>query len=159
MKIWKLYFFSILFFLSPRFSYASTSLSAYSQTEAMQQINRGYESTVRPILEKSCTACHSSNGKMPWFYQVPLLHNVMDQHVQAAREHIEFTARFPFHSQRTATEDLQLLAVTIRQDLMPPRSYRWTHRESVLSENEKRVILQWIENSQLILDSNHFVGL
>ncbi len=75
---------------------------------------------------------------MPWFYQVPLLHDVMNEHVQAAREHLELTPSFPFRSRRTATEDLQLLAATIRMDLMPPTAYRWTHLGSELTASEKK---------------------
>src|SRR3989338_5754589 len=57
-----------------------------------------YNTLARPIIEKKCFDCHSSQTKYPAYYKLPLVKWLIDSDISEAKEHLDFEKPFPFGS-------------------------------------------------------------
>lgn len=115
------------------------------------QINEMYKQEVKPILEKKCFDCHSQNPKLPWYYQFPGAKQLIDADIAEAKDHIDFSNDFPFKGHGNTKEDLEAIKDDLEQNSMPPFRYLILHRETKLTPEENRIILNWVQKSQEIL--------
>jgi hypothetical protein len=113
----------------------------------LKQVSDAYSSRIRPIFEKKCFDCHSSQVRYPWYYKLPLIKQLIDHDIAEGREHLDMTEGFPFKSHETPEADLREIAETTRDQSMPPFLYLLMHTDSHLSAEEQRVILEWVETS------------
>ncbi len=120
----------------------------------LERINEDYIKTVKPIFQKSCFDCHGQNSKLPWYYNVPLIHGMMNQDMLDAKEHLDMTKDFPFGGHGKPLEDLKAILESIVERTMPPDSYRMMHWDAGLSESEKQVVLDWIARSEKLITGN-----
>lgn len=119
--------------------------------EMYANINRQYIDLIKPIFEKKCFDCHVKPMKFPWYYSIPGIKQMIDYDIKEAKEHIDMSKDFPFLSHETPLKDLESLRETTLKDSMPPFRYLLMHWENRLTEDEKRVIIQWSEKSMDIL--------
>jgi uncharacterized membrane protein len=112
-----------------------------------EEINKNYLRYVKPIFQKKCFDCHSSQTKYPWYFKLPIVKQWIENDIAEAREHIDMDADFPFKGHGSPLEDLKAMEQVIRDDSMPPLSYRMMHSRSGLTEDEKTTVRQWIESS------------
>jgi hypothetical protein len=113
----------------------------------LAQINVAYVSRVKPILAKGCGDCHTGQTVYPWYYVLPGIKQLIDHDVEEAKEHLDMSQDFPFEGHGDAVDDLKALRRTIKENSMPPISYRWMHQDVALSEAEKRIVVEWVEES------------
>ena len=119
--------------------------------DVLRQINSLYQKTVAPIFEQKCFDCHSTKTKYPWYYNLPIVKQWMDSDMQEAREHFDFTGGFPFKGHHPASKQPSTLAESVSEGDMPPWDYRLMHKGSSLTEEEKKIILDWAQSSQSLL--------
>ncbi len=124
-----------------------------SEKEKFARINEKYLIDVKPIFQKSCFDCHSSETRYPWYYKVPGIHHLIDSDIKEAREHIDFGPDFPFKSHAMPLDDLKAIAEDVEGNEMPPLTYRILHKESSLSDKEKEVIKNWVQMSLQLLNN------
>lgn len=101
---------------------------------------------VEAILKISCYDCHSNNTNYPWYNKVQPFSGVLEKHIIEGKEHLNFS-EFGTYSKRKQRSMFNSMAGQIEEGEMPLPSYLWMHREAQLSENEKEVLLEWIEES------------
>jgi hypothetical protein len=119
--------------------------------EKYKQINELYLSQVKPIFQKKCFDCHSQNTQYPWYYKFPGVKQLIDHDTREAKEHLDYTNDFPFSGHGTPAKDLDAIQDEVKEDSMPIFRYWILHRDSGLTQEEQRIILEWVKSSQAIL--------
>ncbi len=102
---------------------------------------------VGAILKKACYDCHSNQTVYPWYAHLQPLHWYLNDHIQSGKKELNFS-EFASYSVRKQQNKLRAIASSIESGAMPLTSYQWLHSSAVLSESEKQLLLNWIENAQ-----------
>lgn len=127
-------------------------VSSKAQNDQLSQINEIYRRDVKPILQKKCFDCHSQATKYPWYYKVPGVKQLIDSDIEEAKKHLDFSNDFPFGGHGVLVEDLVAIGSVVKENSMPPFRYWILHSGSGLSEEDRGIILEWIDQSQEILN-------
>lgn len=72
----------------------------------------------------------------------------MDRDIREGRKHVDMTNGFPFEGHHSVVEQLEALEKVIGKDSMPLWRYRLLHPGSGLTEQEKKVILDWVGSAR-----------
>jgi hypothetical protein len=117
-------------------------------TDRYAKINMAYMATVKPIFQKKCFDCHSDQTHYPWYYKLPFVKNLIDEDIEEALEHLDFSHDFPFQSKKMDFEQyMDELKEVVEKNDMPPFQYKIMHWNSTLTKLESDVILKWINES------------
>lgn len=119
---------------------------------AAQRINDAYLARVKPLFKIKCMNCHSETTVYPGYYKIPGVHQLIDSDIREGREHLDLTHDFPFGGHGKPREDLDAIRDSIKDGSMPPWYYRLLHGEARLSEDERRIILQWVDESKALFE-------
>ncbi|MGE4234100.1 MAG: heme-binding domain-containing protein [Bacteriovoracia bacterium] len=111
----------------------------------LKRAREGYLKHIKPIFQKKCMDCHSSNTRYPWYHKLPGVKQMMEADIREAKEHMDMTGDFPFKGHGTPESDLKAIAEALENDSMPPFRYRLMHWDSKLTEEEKKIILEWVK--------------
>lgn len=102
---------------------------------------------VKSILTKACLDCHSNNTRYPWYTKFQPVDWWIAKHINEGKEHLnldEYTnrsLRYQFHKMEEIVEQ-------VKEDHMPLRSYTWIHKDAVLTEEEKNILIDWATSIQ-----------
>ena len=113
----------------------------------LKKINESYGQRIKPIFQKSCFDCHSTQTQYPWYYKVPGAKGLIDSDIAEAKKHIDLSYGFPFHGHGSPEEDLPAIRKAIEKNTMPPLRYKVLHPSANLNETDRQTILQWINES------------
>lgn len=122
------------------------------EPSVMEKLTVNYDKTVQPIFQKKCFDCHSTQTIYPWYYKVPGVGALMNSHIKEARSHIDMTKGFPFKGHGGPEKDLKEIISVVKKDKMPPWYYTPFHKNSKLTEEEKKEILAWANDSLKLMD-------
>ncbi len=122
---------------------------SYTSKSILNNINKDYVANIKPILIRSCGNCHNSERKMPWYYKIPGVKQLIDSDIRNARKHLVLDNDFPFGGHGSPAEDLKSIIATIKSGSMPPWRYRLMHSDAALSGKEKERIEDWVKKSLL----------
>jgi len=100
--------------------------------------------SVQALLKMACYDCHSSNTNYPWYSNIQPGGWFMSNHIKDAKKELNFS-EFGSYSLRRQLSKLDGISNSVRDDIMPLRSYKLMHRQAQLSSNEKRIIYKWTE--------------
>lgn len=100
---------------------------------------------VERIITTSCYDCHSNNTDYPWYNKVQPIAWFLKDHVEHGKEELNFNEWADF-SDRRKNSKLKSIISQIEDDEMPLSSYTIIHREAKLSEDEKKIVLEWVSN-------------
>lgn len=118
----------------------------------LEKINSEYLKSVKPLFQKACFDCHSSSTNMPWYGSIPGVKQLIESDIDEAKKHLDMTGDFPFAGHASPHEDLKAISKSIKEATMPPRRYRIMHSSSALTDDEKKIIQDWISKSVTELD-------
>lgn len=118
---------------------------------SLNKINAGYLQDIKPIFEKKCFDCHSSQTVFPWYYKIPGIRQMIQSDIDEARDHLNMDSGFPFKSHASPLEDLEAISESIRTNDMPPATYRIMHPKSALTPEEKEKVYRWVELGKALL--------
>lgn len=116
--------------------------------DALHAINTDYIKNIKSIFRRNCFNCHSDQTHYPWYYKVPGAKKLIDHDIRKARKYMDMSHDFPFGGHGSPKGDLKRLKEIVEDGSMPPLRYRVMHWNSVLTEQDKNTIIQWIERSQ-----------
>jgi len=71
---------------------------------------------------------------------------MIDNDIEKAKKHLNFSGDFPFSSHDTPANDLRSIASSITNNEMPPFKYKILHLDSTLTDTDKKTILSWVNN-------------
>lgn len=100
---------------------------------------------VENIIKTSCYDCHSNNTKYPWYNRVQPVAWFLEDHIEHGKEELNFN-EWADYSNRRKNSKLKSIINQIEDGEMPLWSYTLIHREAELSEDEKKIILNWVSN-------------
>jgi len=103
--------------------------------------------TVQGILKKACYDCHSNNTDYPWYTNIQPLHWFMNYHIRSGKEELNFN-EFGTYTKRRQQSKLRSIESSLKEGTMPLSSYTLTHRNAILSEAEKMLIIKWVQDSK-----------
>lgn len=127
---------------------AKTEDAAPDLKKTYEEINQEYATSVKPIFEMKCAACHSSGAAAPWYASIPIVHGIVEGDRSEAKEHLEISKGFPFAGHGTPDEDLEAINDVLKKGSMPTALYSFMHPSSKLTEDEKTKVRNWVESSQ-----------
>lgn len=111
-------------------------------------VNRDYQQNVRPIFEKKCFDCHTSQTRYPWFAHLPLLSTLINWDIHRARSFLDMQNDYPFHSNYDFMDQLYEIETAIEEDKMPLTRYRIINWNFGLTPQEKSIILKWVAHGK-----------
>lgn len=100
--------------------------------------------SVRAILEVACYDCHSNYTRYPWYAGVQPVAAWLANHVNEGKRELNFST---FTTRRIAVQNHKLEEVIelVREGEMPLGSYTWVHRDAILSQAQKDLIIRWAQ--------------
>ena len=102
---------------------------------------------VMAVLKKSCYDCHSDSTIYPWYSYITPVNWWLDFHVTEGKLELNFT-RFASYSSKKMHEKLEETAEVIEKDIMPLNSYLWIHKDAKMSDEQKKLVIDWARNAQ-----------
>lgn len=102
---------------------------------------------VQGILKKACYDCHSNHTDYPWYGYIQPIHWFMNAHIQSAKQQLNFN-EFGSYSPRKQQNKLRSVENSLKEGTMPLSSYTLIHRNAVLSDAEKKIMINWAQDSK-----------
>jgi Haem-binding domain len=102
--------------------------------------------TVLTLLKNTCYDCHSNNTDYPWYSNIQPMGWLMAYHIKQAKKELNFS-EFGSYSQRRQLSKLDGIANSIKDDIMPLKSYKIMHKSAQLSTDEKSLLINWAQQS------------
>ena len=99
---------------------------------------------VHQVLLNSCYDCHSNNTRYPWYADVQPVGWWLANHINNGRRHLNFDdfASYPVRRQYGKLKEIK---EQIAKDEMPLASYTLIHRSSILSADQKTLVVNWCD--------------
>ena len=102
--------------------------------------------TVRTLLKDACFDCHSNNTDYPWYSNIQPTGWLMVYHIKEGKNQLNFSD-FGNYSQRRQLSKLDGIANSLKDDIMPLKSYKIMHKSAQLSTGEKSLLINWAQQS------------
>ena len=109
---------------------------------------------LKTILDKACMDCHSNNTRYPWYYNIQPVAWWLANHVNDGKKELnfdEYTNRRPRFQYRRMEQTIEL----VKDGEMPLDSYTWTHKDAILTEEEKTKIYDWARSVRSALEAQY----
>ena len=95
------------------------------------------------ILHTSCYNCHSNNTDYPWYSRVQPIGWLLEHHIKKGKAELNFS-EFGSYSVRKQKSKLSSMVSQIGKDEMPLSSYTFIHHEARLSQEYKKVLIDYL---------------
>ena len=99
--------------------------------------------TIKNRLQVSCYDCHSNNTDYPWYSKIQPSAWYLEDHIQEGKDELNFN-EWAEYSDRRKNSKLRSIISQIEEDEMPLDSYTLIHRDAILSDEDKRVIIDYM---------------
>jgi hypothetical protein len=115
-----------------------------NSADSANDISTKYEvpENVMSILKPACLDCHSNQTRYPWYAEIQPVGIWLAQHVKEGKKHLnfsEFTHRKIAYQNHKFEEIMEVL----KEKEMPLASYTWTHKDAILSDEQREVLTAW----------------
>ncbi|WDF67127.1 heme-binding domain-containing protein [Sphingobacterium oryzagri] len=97
---------------------------------------------VKAILVQYCYDCHSNNTLYPWYSRIQPGAWYMAEHIKNGKEELNFSD-FGEYSARRQRNKFRAMVGQVKDGEMPLSSYTLIHRNAVLSQEDKQVLIEW----------------
>ena len=126
---------------------ANINIARNNYKNKLNQVSKVYNESIKPIFSSKCLMCHGANNKLPWYYKIPIVKQLIDHDIEEAKEHIDMSKGFPFGGHGSPIEDLKTIMESTKNETMPPFQYKMMHWNSEITQQEKRIVLEWVSES------------
>lgn len=109
---------------------------------------------LKTILDKACMDCHSNNTRYPWYYNIQPVAWWLADHVNDGKKELnfdEYINRRPRFQYRRMEQTIEL----VKDGEMPLDSYTWTHKDAILTEEEKTKVYDWARSVRSALEAQY----
>jgi Haem-binding domain len=101
---------------------------------------------IESTLKRACYDCHSNETRWPWYSRIAPLSWFISRHVMLGRKEINFSAWGSYYPV-TRRRKLEWMGRALREEQMPPWSYRLMHPGARLTEADRAALERWIESA------------
>ncbi|NNE98506.1 MAG: heme-binding domain-containing protein [Pyrinomonadaceae bacterium] len=98
---------------------------------------------VQKVLKTSCYDCHSNNTNYPWYNKIQPATWFLEGHITDGKKELNFS-EFGSYSRRRQRNKLRSIVSQVKSDEMPLWSYTLIHWDADLSEEQKKLLEDWI---------------
>jgi Haem-binding domain len=109
---------------------------------------------VSEILEKACYDCHSNNSSYPWYFNIQPVGIWMDDHIKEGKRGLNFS-EYTNRSLRFQYHKLEEIVEQVEEGEMPLDSYTWTHRDAVLTKDERTKLIDWANYLMVLMKTKY----
>ena len=117
------------------------------RAKTLKLVAASYGNDVAPLLERACFDCHSTKTDFPWYHHLPGVSQYLDKHVAEGKRRLDLSNGFPFAGRAPIVMRVRSIGRAVSRGSMPLWDYKLMHPKARLSETEKKVIVDWSENS------------
>jgi len=109
---------------------------------------------VNRLLETACNDCHSNSTVYPWYSNIQPVGWWLYQHVREGKKHLNFS---DFTRRRVAIQNHKFEEVIemVKEKEMPLASYTWIHRNAVLDDAQRQLLVQWAQSNMDTLRAHY----
>lgn len=110
--------------------------------------------TVAAILKVACYDCHSNYTRYPWYANVQPVAWWLADHVEEGKRELNFSS---FTTRKVAVQNKKLEEIIemVRKGEMPLPSFTWVHRDAILSQGQKDMLINWAQGGMDLLKANY----
>lgn len=101
--------------------------------------------SVNQVLQKACYDCHSNNTRYPWYDNIQPVAWWLNDHITEGKKELNFS-EFGKRTLPKRAKKLKKLAKEVQEGGMPLDSYTWIHKDAVLTDREKNMLIDWATN-------------
>jgi hypothetical protein len=101
---------------------------------------------VESILRRACYDCHSNETRWPWYSHVAPISWLVARHVAIGRDEMNFSEWGTYYP-ATRRRKLKWMERALREEKMPPWSYRLMHPGARITETDRAMLEKWIEET------------
>lgn len=98
---------------------------------------------VEIIFKTKCYDCHSNNTEYPWYFNVQPVAWFLADHIDHGKRHLNLS-EFATYTDDQKKHKLKEIFEQVNEGTMPLESYTWMHPDSKLSDQDKKIVLEWI---------------
>lgn len=126
-----------------QFFHPQKNIHAGEQTAALSKLH-SVPDDVKVILKKACDDCHTNNTVYPWYSKIQPFHWWLNDHIVDGKRHLNLDslaakpAWLRYHKMEEVIEQ-------VKEGKMPIDSYTWTHKDAILTEEEKSKLTGWAQ--------------
>lgn len=106
---------------------------------------------VKVIVAKACADCHSNKTNYPWYASIQPVNFWLENHVKDGKKHFNFN-NFASYRIGKQNKKLEECIEQVKEGEMPLSSYTLIHKEAILTEAEKIILMNWCQS---IVDTIH----
>lgn len=103
------------------------------------------DEAVQGIMRNSCYDCHSNATIWPWYSYVAPMSILVANHVAEGRDQVNFSDWDSYES-GDKIAILKEMKEVIEENEMPLSSYALLHSEAKFTDENKKLILSWIDH-------------
>lgn len=109
---------------------------------------------VENILQPACYDCHSNQTRYPWYADVQPVATWLAWHVNDGKKHLNFSE---FTNRRVAVQNhkFEEIIENVKEGEMPLNSYTWTHKDAVLSDEQRKILTAWAQSCMDTLKAHY----
>ncbi|MDF4203937.1 heme-binding domain-containing protein [Maribacter sp. SA7] len=143
MKVFKaIAWIALISFVVIQFFPTDRNESYTTPTTDFMLVNK-VPSKIENQLKVSCYDCHSNNTVYPWYSKVQPAAWFLEDHIKEGKEELNFN-EWSDYSDRRKKSKLRSIIKQIESGEMPMDSYTLIHKDAILSENDKKVVIAFI---------------
>lgn len=123
---------------------------AANQITAVQQTPEN----IQQILKASCNDCHSNTTHYPWYDKIQPVAWYLSDHVIEGKKDLNFS-EFANYPVNTRYKKMKEIGEEVKEGEMPMFSYTLTHRNAILSADQKAALINWAENAMKEMETKY----
>lgn len=132
--------FIIIQFIQPARNQSGQELPAeFSRTYSIP-------SNVHTLFKNACFDCHSNNSSYPWYFNIQPVGWILARDIENGKAKVNFS-EFGSLSSRRQISKLQEVENRIKDGTMPLPVYQFMHPSARLTEEERRLLIDWIQKT------------
>lgn len=139
-------------FIAIQFIPAGMSNPAVNQSETLEASTE-VPDNVKAILKTSCNDCHSNNTVYPWYSNVAPASWFLADHIREGREEMNFSVWNTYEAKKK-DKKLEEICSEIQDKEMPLPSYLWIHWDAKLSDEQIKIVCDWVEGERNKLEKS-----
>ena len=145
MKDWKR-----MFLCSVTAAAALTAVVAQQVSAADIKPPMAKFSMVSDVVLEKCMACHSRNYDLPFYAKIPGIRQIIEQDYRDGLRAMDLNAELVEADANKPVGETTLAKMewVINNNTMPPAKFAVVHWSSRLSEEEKKLILDWVRTTR-----------
>jgi hypothetical protein len=113
-----------------------------TQSPSMMSNQIAMTDEIRMILQLACLDCHSNNTRCPWYAEIQPVGWWLAGHIREGRKELNFDD-FGSYRPRRKFSKLRQIEEQITEGEMPLPSYTIIHKDAILSNEKKELLIAW----------------